>query len=109
QQTTDRIRRLELRIIDLEHERTRLFGMLAQAGVDQETLKTLRAELQRKDEEIHELKQEVARLAASNIKLVDEVKKARVASSQTTRINKALAAAQGPIEGCFREWAERAE
>jgi serine/threonine protein kinase len=106
---SDRVRRLELRIDDLERERTRLVALLVHAGVDQDTLKTLRAELQRKDEEIHELKEEVARLEASNTRLRTENKRARVATSQTTRINKALAASQGPIEGCFREWAERVE
>jgi serine/threonine protein kinase len=109
QQASDRIRRLELRIDGLERERSRLVGMLVQSGVDQEAIKTLRAELQRKDEEIHELKKEVARLEASNTQLFAEAKRARVATTQTTRINKALTAAQGPIEGCFREWAERAE
>jgi serine/threonine protein kinase len=109
QQASDKLHHLEQQIISLESERKRLMKLLVEAGIDQETNRQLREELQQKDAEIHELKQEVAELKASNTKLGDEVKKTRVANGQTVRINKALAAAQSPIEGCFREWAERAE
>jgi cell division protein FtsB len=108
QQASDKLHRLELQIDSLERERNRLMALLVRAGIDQETNRQLREELQHKDAEIHELKKEVAELKASNTKLGDEVRKSRVATSQTVRINKALAAAQSPIEGCFREWAERA-
>jgi cell division protein FtsB len=109
QVASDKLLRLEQQIASLENERKRLMALLVQAGIDQETNRQLREELQQKDAELHELKQEVAELKASNTKLGDEVRKSRLATSQTVRINKALAAAQSPIEGCFREWAERAE
>jgi hypothetical protein len=108
QLASDKLHHLELQIDSLESDRKRLMALLVQAGIDQETNRQLRAELRQKDDEIHELKQEVAELKASNTKLGDEVRKSRVATSQTARINKALAAVQSPIEGCFREWAERA-
>jgi hypothetical protein len=109
-QAGDKLHHLEVEIALLERERKRLAALLVQADIDQETNRQLRAELQQKDAEIHELKDEVAELKATNTKLVDDARRStRAASSQTVRINKALAAAQGPIEGCFREWAERAE
>src|SRR4029079_14580994 len=60
QQAEGQLHHLEQQILSLESERKRLMKLLVEAGIDQETNRQLREELQQKDAEIHELKQEVA-------------------------------------------------
>jgi len=93
----------ELRQIKLEREV--LLQRLDQARVDQRELAWLRGELARKDDEIQRLTDEVG----LQILVPDEVarKPVKLAVGTTQMVAAALGTVQGPIEGCFREWAER--
>jgi hypothetical protein len=91
-----------------EAERQKLMRDLAAAWVDRAELERLRRELELKNAEIKQLIDEVSRLQAPKSRLADGRKPVKLAGSpQATIVLEALAAAQGPIEGCFGEWSER--
>jgi len=94
---TDQLRRLE-------RQRDELLEVLRQSRVDQGELERLRTELVRKDQEIEHLVEQVAQMQA---RLDKRPETKPPVKPQTAVVIEALAAAQGPIEGCFGEWAER--
>ena len=63
--------------------------------------------IRRKDEQIRGLTDTVTRLAAAVARPADAGKRPRPAPSRPLLVVEALGAAQGPVEGCFDEWAER--
>jgi hypothetical protein len=95
-----------------EDQRQALLTALTQARADQAELAVVRAALQKKDDEIRDLIDKVAQLQSANTRLLDAAKRSvrlAAASRQTLLAIDALNTVQRPIEGCFREWAERNE
>jgi hypothetical protein len=92
-----------------EVERQQLIEELRQARVDHAELVRLRAALQQKDDEIRRLTDTVSRLEDSRARPVEPPPhKPRLAPpTQSLLVVQAMTGAQGPIEGCFDEWAER--
>jgi serine/threonine protein kinase len=90
-----------------EAERRELLDELNRTRVDHAKLVQLELALQQKEAEIRRLTDTVTVLQASKAKLADARKRVKPAAPQTTMVLGSLAAAQGPVEGCFMEWAER--
>ncbi len=91
-----------------ESERQVLLEELQQAKVDRAELIRLRAALQIKEEEIRRLNETVSRMQTAKLAALAPIKKPRATGpTQSILVVGALTAAQGPIEGCFDEWAER--
>ena len=98
------VKELTDKLHGLEHQRDELLAKLDQRRVDQDELVRLRTELTQKDQAIEQLVEQMAQMQARLDKR-PEIKKP--IKPQASVAIEALAAAQGPIEGCFREWAER--
>jgi len=88
-------------------ERQELLDELTRARVDRAKLRQLELALEDKEAEIRRLTETVTELQAAKAKSVDARKPVKPAVLQTTIVVEALSTAQGPIEGCFAEWAER--
>ena len=86
-------------------EREALLRRLEQARVDQRELEWLRGELARKDDEIQRLTDEVGLQILAPEGVARKPAKMSLATSQM--VTTAIGAVQGPVDGCFREWAER--
>jgi serine/threonine protein kinase len=99
QRFLDEKARLQAEIDDLQRK-------LTQQQVDRTELERLRQALKQKEEEIQRLTDIVSKLETPK---VAELKKPTkpAAPPQAATVIDAIAAAQGPIEGCFSEWSER--
>ncbi|HEU4727225.1 MAG TPA: protein kinase [Kofleriaceae bacterium] len=95
-----------------EHDRERLQAQLDEveraSKVDHDEIERLTRELNAKDDEIQRLTETVTQLRA-NTKLIEAQKRSARPSTeaQLAVLTGALAMAQAPVEGCFREWSER--
>ncbi len=92
-----------------ELEREDLVEKVEQARLDLAELGELRDALKQKDDEIRRLNETVSRLQGGKAKLTELAKKPTrgTTAAQAILVSDALDTAQGPIEGCFDEWAER--
>jgi len=103
-----RVQQLAEELRQKERELHELRAELEQERVDRAELHRLRTTLQQKEEEIQQLADQVTQMQAQLDKRPEGKKPVKPAGPpQTTVVIEALGAAQGPIEGCFREWAER--
>jgi serine/threonine protein kinase len=88
---------------DIEIKKLRL--ELANGDVKHvQEIEKLKAELDQKQEEVQQLEDKVAQL---RVQMVQGTPPAR--PRQDKQIIDAIAGAQGPVEGCFMEWEERAD
>ena len=102
------LRQLRDELVRKEAELQVLLEKLNQQQVDRAELERLRRELKQKEEEIKQLTETVLQLQAPQPKVPDPRKPGKPAAPpQETMVREAIAAAQGPIEGCFSEWSER--
>jgi serine/threonine protein kinase len=108
-QLQDELERMKAELERIRAERDGLLKKLARAQVDLAQQAALEHAMQQKDAEIERLAQEVAQMQAKVDKILGIKKPSNPAAllSQTTPVLEALARVQGPIEGCFVEWAER--
>ena len=98
------VKELTEELRSLERQRDVLLARLDQRRVDQVELERLRSELTQKDQAIEQL---VEQMAQMQVKLDKRAEPRKPAKPPAAVVIEALATAQGPIEGCFREWAER--
>jgi hypothetical protein len=91
----------------VKQERDALVAQLAKARADQSELSRLRGELSRKDEEIQRLTDELDVQILPSVADAPTRKPVALPPGTSQTVATALGTVQGPIEGCFREWAER--
>ena len=95
----------ELRQVKLEREALR--SQLAQARADQKELVRLRNDLATKEVEIRRLTDELEVQILPDEAVAPVKKPIKLPPGTAETVSAALATVQPPIEGCFREWAER--
>ena len=88
----------------LETETKQLRDQLVKSQTDLNRMAAMKAELDQKDQQIHELVDKVTELRAREEQLAQGVLPAR---AQSAGVVESVQAAQSDVMGCFAEWADR--